>query len=145
MPALPIIALSLALAALGTFAPPPAPAPSAILGWWHGISTCVKAPWNSACNDEHVVYQFVPASPDSVRSILHAFKIVHGRVEPMYDLDFSFAADSQMWLGDFANERVDIRWRYRLQGDTLFGEVVLRPSLRIGRHVTALRGQAGPP
>jgi len=40
----------------------------------------------------------------------------------MYDLDFTFAADSQMWFGD-----------------------LLRPSLRIGRHVAALRGQVGPP
>lgn len=53
--------------------------PGAIAGWWHGTSTCVKATWNAACHDEVIVEEFVPASPDSSRMTLEAFKIAGGR------------------------------------------------------------------
>ena len=49
-----------------------------ILGTWRGTSTCVKEAWNSACNDEQVVYYVTPVAgrPDSVS--LDARKLVNG-------------------------------------------------------------------
>jgi hypothetical protein len=114
--------------------------PGVILGWWHGTSTCVKAPWNSACNDEDVLYEFVPASPDSLRSTLHAFKVVGGERDSMGDLPITFLPDAQAWEADITTRRGGIRWTFRLRGDTLVGQLVLRPDMQVARHVVALRG-----
>ena len=56
---------------------------SEILGTWRGTSTCVKEAWNSACNDEQVIYYVttVPGRTDSVA--LDARKVVDGKPEPM--------------------------------------------------------------
>lgn len=121
------------------------PRPGAIIGWWHGTSTCVKAPWNSACNDEVVLYQFVPTSPDSLRSTVHAFKIVGGQRDSMGDLPVVFVPDARTWNADMTTGRGDIRWSFRLHGDTLLGDLVLRPSMQIARHAVALRGSGQPP
>lgn len=115
---------------------PAAQNPRAILGHWEGRSVCVEAPWNSACNNEDVVYSFVPAKRGV---LLHASKIVAGRPEPMYDLEFTYAAARGAWDGDFANARVRIRWTYEVSGDTLVGQVVMLPSQVVGRHVVAWR------
>ena len=119
--------------------------PTAILGWWHGTSTCVRAPWNSACNDEEILYEFVPGSGNSAHTLLHASKLVGGGFVPMYDLAFTYSPDSSTWGGDFANARVNIQWTYRLRGDTLIGKVVLRPDMRVGRNVVAWRGRGRVP
>lgn len=119
--------------------------PGTIMGWWHGTSTCVKAPWNSACNNEIVVYEFVPASPDSIRATVHAFKVVAGQWDSMGDLPVKFVSDTQLWVADFTTRRGDIRWSFRLHADTLLGQLLLRPSMQIARHVVALRGSGQPP
>lgn len=123
----------------GRHLPPRPPAP--IVGWWHGTSTCVRETWNKACNDEVVEYEFVPAAADPSHATLRAFKLVGGAYESMGDLSFVYAADSQAWNGDFANSRVDIRWTFRSLGDSLSGQLVLRPDLRVARHVVAWRGK----
>jgi hypothetical protein len=115
--------------------------PSAILGWWHGTSICTKAPWNAGCNDEIAVYEFVAAPPDSDHAILHGFKVVQGQLDSMGDLPMVYAPDSAVWHGDFANGRVSIRWSFRVQGDTLLGQLVDRPSLRVSRTAKAVRGK----
>jgi hypothetical protein len=116
--------------------------PTAILGWWHGTSTCVHAEWNAACNDEEVVYQFVPAPPDSTHSVVHAFKMVQGRLEEMGDIGFTYSPERSAWDGDFKNASVDIRWSFELHGDTLVGQEFQRPEMRVGRHVVATRTEA---
>lgn len=112
--------------------------PRDIRGHWVGTSTCIKADWNSACNDEQVLYDFA-AGADSDHVILHASKLVNGVAQPMYDLPFTYDAAATQWNGDFANSRVKIRWSYRVHGDSLAGEVVLLPSGQVGRHVVAAR------
>lgn len=41
----------------------------AILGTWRGTSICVREDWNSACNDEQVIYHVtrVPTSQTALR------------------------------------------------------------------------------
>jgi len=112
--------------------------PRAIQGHWTGSSTCVVAPWNSACNNELVVYDFV-AGADSDHVLQHAAKLVNEVPEPMGDLPFSYDAAAGQWNGDFHNERVSIRWSYRVRGDSLEGEVRRLPSGDVGRHVVAVR------
>ena len=118
--------------------------PRAILGRWHGTSICVKASWNSACNDEEIVYDFVPRGTDSTHSLQHAFKIVGGQLDPMGDLDITYSPKSDTWDADFANARVRIRWSYWFHGDTLLGQVIRLPDSLVGRHVVALRSKVEP-
>jgi hypothetical protein len=112
--------------------------PRDIQGHWTGTSTCVVAAWNSACNNELVVYDF-EAGADSDHVLQHAAKLVNGVAEPMGDLPFSYDAAGAQWNGDFHNERVSIRWSYRVKGDSLEGEVRRLPSGEVGRHVVAVR------
>lgn len=110
----------------------------AILGRWSGSSICVKAEWNAACNDETVVYDFVP-SDSAGRITLHASKVIAGKPEPMGDLDVSYDPAARRWFGDFDNSRVSIRWIYEVAGSRLTGRVVDRRTLRVSRNVTASR------
>jgi hypothetical protein len=135
-PALALVMLLLTL--------PGAQGPRDILGRWHGHSICVKAPWNTACNDEEVFYDFVAAGPDSNRILLHAAKLVAGHAEPMGDLALVYTAEPRSWAGEFSNARVHIRWSYRLRGDSLEGEVVFLPTLQVARHVLAWRDTVVP-
>ncbi|HSE66701.1 MAG TPA: hypothetical protein VLB12_06925 [Gemmatimonadales bacterium] len=120
------------------------PRPGALMGWWHGTSTCVKAPWNSACNDEIVDYQFVPSSPDSSQSTVYAFKVVGGQRDSMGDLAVRFEPDAHTWNADVTTKRGDIRWIFRLHSDTLVGELLLRPGMQVARHVVAFKGSGQP-
>ncbi len=115
--------------------------PGAIIGWWHGTSTCVKASWNAACNDEVVLYEFVPSSPDSVRSTVHAFKLVAGQRDSMGALPVAFVPEDQAWNADITTRRGALRWTFRLHGDSLLGRLVLLPGMQVARHVVALRGE----
>jgi hypothetical protein len=119
--------------------------PESIRGRWHGTSICVKAEWNTACNDEQVVYDFVPSTQSPAAMSLHASKLVNGAPEPMYDLDFSYDTTSSEWQAEFSNSRVHIRWSYRVQGDSMTGRVVFLPSGRIGRDVRVIRDTAPAP
>ncbi len=110
-----------------------------ILGRWHGTSTCVVAEWNRACNNEQVIYDFVPAPPDANHVILHAAKLVGDQPESMGDLAFNYSPTPGTWDSDFANERVRIRWTFLVRGDTLVGELTILPTLQIARHVVASR------
>ncbi len=113
--------------------------PGAIIGWWQGTSTCVMASWNAACNDEVVLYEFVPSSPDSVRSTVHAFKLVAGQRDSMGTLPVTFAPEDQAWHADITTRRGDLRWSFRLHADTLLGRLILPPGGQVARHVVALR------
>ena len=110
----------------------------AVLGRWAGTSTCVKAQWNAACNDEVVIYDFVP-SDSAGRITLHAQKVIRGRPEPMGDLEFTYDPSTRQWSGNFDNARVSIRWIFEVSGSRLTGRVVDRRSLRIARNVVATR------
>jgi hypothetical protein len=117
----------------------------AILGWWHGTSLCVKAEWNGACHDERVEYEFVANDSDTLKSVLHAAKLVQGVLVSMGDLPVVYDGRTATWIADFANSRTSIRWTYRLEGDSLVGQVAIRPDMRIGRHVVVHRGRIPKP
>ncbi|MBL8978143.1 MAG: hypothetical protein JNM53_07020 [Gemmatimonadetes bacterium] len=126
--------------------PPSGPArdpdSGSVLGWWHGTSTCVPAPWNQSCHDEEIVYHVVPAPPDSSHALLHASKIVQGQLEPMGDQELTYVPARHTWEGDFTNTRVSIRWSFAVRGDTLIGQLRLRPDMRLARNVVAQRATA---
>lgn len=133
-----VVGAALLAGAAGRGAAQDTTAAGAILGRWSGTSICVKAEWNAACNDESVVYEFVP-SDSAGRITLHASKVIAGKPEPMGDLDVSYDPAARRWFGDFDNARVSIRWIYEVAGSRLTGRVVDRRTFRVSRNVTASR------
>lgn len=128
--------LVLAAGAEGQGAGPPS-APSSILGYWQGRSTCIKAAWNAACNDEDVLYHFVPAKDHPGQVLLKAFKYVNGSPESMYDLQFAWDSTRNQWAARYSNSRVRILWSYTVQDTVLIGRLADLPDERLVRNVRA--------
>jgi len=113
----------------------PASTPPSILGYWHGRSTCIKAPWNAACNDEEVLYHFVPAADPPGQVLLKAYKYVNGAPESMYDLQFAWDSTRHRWAARYSNSRVRILWSYTVEDSVLIGRLVDLPDERLVRNV----------
>lgn len=122
-----------------------AQSPRAIVGHWSGESICVRASWNAACHDEHVVYDVNPLGADSMRVHVEAFKIVAGRTEPMYGQDLTYDPRRHAWLGEFRNARVRILWRYELRGAELDGRLTMIPSGALARTIRVHRSTPAAP
>lgn len=75
-----------------TLAPGQGSARPTILGRWEGESICVRAPWNSACNDEKVVYVFEPSPTHKGGVLQHASKLVDGVPQLMGTWSFGSTA-----------------------------------------------------
>ncbi len=112
---------------------------TAIIGTWRGTSTCVKESWNSACNDEVVIYRVtaVPKQADSIA--LDAQKIVGGVPEPMGTLTLGYDPAAQTWAAEWRNARYHLLWTYQVSDTVLTGTLLQLPSRRIARHVSARR------
>ena len=107
-----------------------------ILGTWRGTSTCVKEAWNSACNDEQVVYYVTPVAgrPDSVS--LDARKLVNGTPEEMGTLALVYDTTTKGWVADWSNARYHLLWSFEVSGKTLTGTLLVLPERRVARHIT---------
>ncbi len=110
-----------------------------ILGRWHGTSTCVKESWNASCNDERIVYDFVPSAAGAPGVLLHAYKVVGSDTVSMGDLELLPDSGAGRWAGEFSNSRVHIRWMYQVRDSSLTGTLGVYPELRVARHVVARR------
>jgi hypothetical protein len=106
---------------------------SKLLGDWEGESICTGN--NPACHDEHVVYHISksPDGPDKV--ILAADKIIDGKPDPMYVLDFKYDAEKGTLTGEFSNSRYHGVWEYAVKGNTMEGTLTLLPGKTIGRRI----------
>jgi hypothetical protein len=106
---------------------------SKLLGDWEGESICTGG--NPSCHDEHVVYHISksPDGPDKV--IIAADKIINGKPDPMYVLDFKYDAAKGTLTGEFTNSRYHLVWEYTVKGNTMEGTLTLLPAKTIGRRV----------
>lgn len=133
------VALAPSFARLGAQGTRP-PLPTNILGRWTGTSTCVKAEWNAACNDEVVTYWIEPATGIADSVMFHAYKKVAGAWESMGDLHMGYNAAAGRWEAPFANSRVRILWTFMVTRDGgLTGRLFIRPDDRVARNVQAAR------
>jgi hypothetical protein len=109
-----------------------------LLGRWHGTSICTKAAWNSACNDEEALYEFVPGAAGG-HLLVHAYKIVQAKPLPIGDIDLTFDETLHAWVAEFSNTRVHIRFVFEAAGDHLHGRVVDVPTSRVAREIALTR------
>lgn len=133
------------MAGLAAASPLAGQRPASILGRWHGHSICIKAEWNASCNDEVVVYRFVPSAAGGKQVTMHGFKIVNGVEDWMGDIELAPDSLVNQWSGEFSNARVHIRFSFLVTGDSLRGTLSEVPSGRLGRNMTAVRDSAAAP
>ncbi len=133
------LALIVLLAATPASAPKPGDARAELLGRWRGVSLCVKEPWNSACNDEQVLYDFRRTPGQAAHVTLDAYKYVNGEPALMGTMDFTRAPEAHTWHSFFSNARVRIRWVFEARGDSLIGRCEDLKQGRLARNARASR------
>jgi hypothetical protein len=104
-----------------------------LIGNWSGESVCVGN--NPACHDEKVVYHISRSTDDKDKVIIAADKIVNGKPDPMYMLDFKYDAAKGTLVGEFQNSRYHGLWEYTVKGNTMEGTLSLLPAKTIVRRV----------
>jgi len=138
---LPVATLLLSCAMCAPAANPPADA--AIAGRWTGTSTCTDLVAAPHCHDEVVRYTFAPGANKAEPVHLVAEKIVAGRYEVMYEMDFRHDAASGSWRHDWIAQGAWYRWSYRIVDGHLRGEVRQLATNAQVRSVTADRLPGG--
>jgi len=98
-------------------------AQAAIEGRWAGTSTCTDLNVAPHCHDELVRYTFAPGPSRTNPIHLVAEKIVAGRYEVMYEMDFRYDSASESWRHDWVAQQAWYRWSYRIVAGRLHGEV----------------------
>jgi len=111
--------------------------PSALAGTWTGTSTCVGD--RPACNNETVVYRFVPVQgkPKQVRML--GDKIIDGKRLVMGALVFEYEAQKGELTCDFTRGQTHAVWSFTVKGESMTGKLELLPEHSIGRDVKVHR------
>ncbi|MBV9773127.1 MAG: hypothetical protein JO040_04220 [Gemmatimonadetes bacterium] len=66
---------------------------------------------------------------------LKADKLVGGKPEPMYEIDFAYRPARRAWVAEFTPRRVHAEWVYRVRGRSMTGTLVEIPSGRVFRDI----------
>ena len=103
-----------------------------LVGSWHGTSLCVDREHYPNCHDEEVIFDAVARGTAGDTVTVRADKIVQGHREFMVESDYVRGANG-LWVGEFHNERVQLRLTLRVSGDTLIGQIIDVPNKRIIR------------
>lgn len=106
---------------------------SNLVGDWSGESICVGN--HPACHDEKVVYHITKLSDGEGKFRLAADKIIDGKPEQMYALDFKYDSAKSTLTGEFQNARYHGLWEFIVKGDTMEGTLKLLPEGEIGRRI----------
>lgn len=116
----------------------PATPAAAIVGTWHGTSTCVDRARDTACADEEVIYDVdaAPAGDGLVR--IHADKLVGGTRQDMGEFVLRYDSTTHAWTADI-KMRMSARWSFEPKGDAMTGTLAELPSGRIIRRIAARR------
>jgi hypothetical protein len=106
---------------------------SFLLGDWKGESNCVGN--NPSCHDEIVVYHITnPGNkPDSVT--LAADKIINGKPESMYILEFRYDGKKKTLVNEFRKNSYHGLWEYKVFDNLMTGTLKLLPDKEIVRRI----------
>jgi hypothetical protein len=111
---------------------------AAILGTWHGTSTCVDRARDTACHDEEVIYQVDSAAGPTGPVRMVADKVVNGSRESMGELWLRYDTTTRAWSAEL-RARFHMRWSFEPNGDEMSGTLSELPSGRLIRRVAARR------
>jgi hypothetical protein len=106
---------------------------SFLLGDWKGESNCVGN--NSNCHNEIVVYHITNPEnkPDSVT--LAADKIIKGKPESMYILEFRYDGKKKTLVNEFRKNSYRGLWEYKVFDTLMTGTLKLLPDKEIVRRI----------
>jgi hypothetical protein len=95
---------------------------AAVVGSWEGESKCSVA--DSACHDEHVLYQISPDRKDPEQLNLDAYKIMDGAPEFMGTLACQYhSKEGALSCTANTSERDD--WQFHVMGDAMSGRLII--------------------
>lgn len=113
------------------------PLPPSVIGTWHGESICVGD--RPACKNEEVVYRFEAVAGKPGVVTLLADKILEGKREPMYQLEFQYDEAKGSLSCEFTRRQTHGLWEYQISADAMSGTLVLLPDKSVGRRVKVSR------
>lgn len=118
-------------------------APAELIGTWRGTSLCSDRVAAPSCNDEKVVYEFIPGPKPGV---VHwkADKIVNGQRQPMGEFDLSYDTAEACWKAEYAGPRVTSVWRVTVDGNHLTGTARMLPGNETIRKIDARKDEKSP-
>jgi len=129
---LPIVLLAVICAA---HLPPQA---GALIGSWHGTSTCVDKVRFPACHDEEVIYDFTKVNQSTDTVLWKADKVVNGRRESMGELS-AVRESGGSWSAEFQTPRVHDRWELQISDSMMTGRLLDLPGRTLVRRVSLRR------
>jgi hypothetical protein len=106
---------------------------SKVLGDWEGESVCVGR--RPACKDEHVVYHITKKEGEADAVTMHADKLIGGKPEEMYVLDFKYDASKNTLTGEFTVNGTHGVFEYTIKGDEMDGTLRILPAGTTGRNI----------
>jgi hypothetical protein len=104
-----------------------------LTGDWTGDSICVG--YRPACHDEKVVYHVRQHEDDPSIVTIAADKIIDGKPEEMYVLDFKYDRTKGTLFNEFTVGHTHGIWEYTVKGDVMEGTLKILPDKTIGRRV----------
>jgi hypothetical protein len=104
-----------------------------LVGDWAGESLCTGV--RPACHDEKVVYHISKSTNGPDQFTIAADKIVNGKAEEMYVLDFKYDRAKNTLIHEFTSGNLQGQWEYTIKGNTMEGALILLPDKKITRRV----------
>jgi len=86
-----------------------------------------------------VVYRFLAVEGDAGLMTLLADKIIDGKREPMYKLQFQYNRAARSLTCEFRKGQTHGIWAYEVSGDAMTGTLVVLPDKALGRRVNVHR------
>ena len=110
----------------------------AIVGTWHGTSTCVDKQVDRACKDEEVIYEIDSAAGPRGPVRISADKIVNGARDNMGVFRLTYDSTADLWFADL-NTRIRARWTFVPHGNSIVGDLRELPARRLVRRIAVRR------
>lgn len=117
---------------------------SKVLGEWEGESVCVGKS-RPACKNEHVIYHITKKDGGDGAVTMHADRVVDGKPEEMYVLDFKYDASKNTLTGEFNANGTRGVFEYAIDDDEMEGTLKLLPAGTLGRRIKVRKLQEVPP
>jgi len=110
----------------------------AIVGTWHGTSTCVDKQVDRACKDEEVIYEIDSAAGPRGTVRISADKIVNGARDNMGVFRLTYDSTAGLWFADLKT-RIRARWTFVPRGNLIVGDLSELPARRLVRRIAVRR------
>ena len=117
----------------------------AVVGSWHGTSTCVNKVAFPACHDEEVFYDVRPVGQSGDSVAVRADKVLNGAREFMGEYVLVRGPNGE-WSGSFDTPRLRLRLTITVKGTHMSGALIELPAGRRARAMALQRVPVtGPP